>query len=338
MPRVAIVAPEGAYLGGASMLIDLFALANRYSVGQYRAVDDVKPPSSVHVLTARGGPCRLASGRVLSADGAWSGEKGFDLVYVADIDVADEVDLERRLADDAALVKWLAARRREGAVLAASGPSVFYLADAGALDGSVATAPWWLERLFHRRYPTLTLDISRIIAEGAGVMCAGSMRGEPALAVRLAEKILSANVANWLAKNTLIDPYPDGPEPWTAFSPRVLREDGLVGRAQHWLQQRFSQQVRIADLAAHLRVSARTLERRFKTSLEMSPMDYLQRLRIEAAKHMLARSNRKVERVAYLVGYSDTAFFKQVFVEITGLSPSAYRRSASVLLKRPASS
>jgi transcriptional regulator GlxA family with amidase domain len=334
LPNVAIIAPDGAYLGGPSTLMDIFALANRYSVSQYRSVEEVRPPSSVRLLTERGGPCRLACGRTLSADGSWSGEANFDLVYVADFDVAEEVDLERRLAADTRLIEWLAARRGEGAVLAASGPSVFYLAEAGAFEDCAAAAPWWLERLFHRRYPHITLDVARVIAEGANVMCAGSMRGEAALAVRLAEKVLSANVANWLAKTTLIDPYPDGPEPWTVFSPRVLREDGLVGRAQHWLQQRFSQPVRIADLATHLRVSTRTLERRFQSSLDMSPIDYLQKLRIEAAKHMLTRSNRKIERVAYLVGSSDAAFFKHIFRPETGLSPSEFRKSGSLLPKR----
>lgn len=327
MPRIAVVALDGAYLGGASAVIDLFALANRYSVGQYSAVDEVKPPSQLRLLTERGEPCRLACGRKLSADAAWSAEADFDLVYVADFDVADEAALEHRLEADTRLVNWLAERKRAGAVLAASGPAVFHLAEAGAFTDCVATAPWWLERAFRRRYPNTALDISRVVAEGAQVLCAGSMRGEPALAIRLAERVLSANVANWLAKHTLIDPYPDGPEPWTVFSPRVLREDGLVGRAQHWLQQRFSQQVRISDVAAHLSVSTRTLERRFRRSLNMSPLDYLQKLRIEAAKQMLARSNRRVERVAYLVGYSDPTFFKQVFKDQTGLSPRAFRQS-----------
>jgi transcriptional regulator GlxA family with amidase domain len=334
MPRIAVVAPEGAFLSGASNVIDLFALANSYSVRQYSAVDEVKPPSSVQLLTERGAPCRLSCGRSLSADGAWGGGEHYDLVYVANFDVADEAALEQRLDQDARLIAWMSECRSRGALLSASGAGVFYLAETGVFGDGVATAPWWLERSFARRYPEATLDISRIIAESAGVLCAGTARGEPALAIRLAERVLSANVANWLAKTTLIDPYPDGAEPWTVFSPRVLREDGLVGRAQHWLQQRFSQKVRIADLASHLGVNTRKLERRFRGSLGMSPIAYLQQLRIEAAKHMLSRSSRKVERVAYLVGYSDAAFFKQVFREHTGVSPSAFRRNVGAAVRR----
>ena len=334
MPRIAVAAPEGAYATGLGAMFDLFALANRYSVGQYSAVDLVKPPAIVELVTDRGAPCRLAGGRTLAADGAWGANNEFDLVYVANFDVADEAELAKRLDTDKRLVKWLAAQRARGAMLSASGAAVFYLAEASAFDDGVASAPWWLERAFKQRYPSVTLDISRIIAEGAGYMCASSSRGEQSLVIRLVEKVLSANVANWLAKQTLVDPYPDGPEPWTVFSPRVLRQDGLVGRAQHWLQQRFSQPVRMADLAADLRVSTRTLERRFQRSLSMSPLDYLQRLRVEAAKHMLARSNRKVDRVAYLVGYSDAAFFKQLFKHEVGMSPTAYRKTSSTLFAR----
>jgi transcriptional regulator GlxA family with amidase domain len=325
MPAIGIIAPDRAELGAIGGVIDMFERANRYTVSQYGAVDVVNAPSQVHVLTARGRACRTAGGRELKADGAWAGAPKLDLVYIAAYVADDEADVATRLAEGDALHAWLVKQREQGALLAASGPSVFHLAETGVLDDHVATAPWWLERLFSRRYPRVTLDVPRIIADGDGFICTGTTKGEPALALRMAERVLSANVGSWLAKATLIDPYPDGPAPWGVFSPRVIRQDGLVGRAQHWLQQRFSQRVRLSELADFLRVSERTLERRFRKSLGMTPLAYLQLLRMEAAKHMLTRSNRRVERVAQLVGYGDAPFFKQVFREHTGLSPREYR-------------
>ena len=73
-------------------------------------------------------------------------------------------------------------------------------------------------------------------------------------------------------------------------------------------------------------MSERTLARRFELSLGMSPIDYLQTLRIEAAKQMLLRSNRKVDRIGYLVGYADPGFFKKLFRARTGMSPTEFRR------------
>lgn len=325
MPRIAIVAPDQAQLGAVGAALDMFERANRYTVRQYGAVDVVNTPSEVRLLTAHGRPCRTACGRALEADGAWSDETIFDLVYVAAFQAADESEVEVRLSESAPLHAWLAAQRGQGALLAASGPAIFHLAETGVFGGETATAPWWLERLFARRYPRITLDIARIIAEGEGFICAGASRGEPALALRMAERVLSQNIGSWLAKETAIDPYPDGPAPWSVFSPRVIRQDGMVGRAQHWLQQRFSQQPRMSDLADFLGVSERTLERRFRASLGMTPLAYLQLLRIEAAKHMLTRSSRRIDRIAQLVGYGDAAFFKQVFREHTGCSPRDFR-------------
>ncbi|MGE0742524.1 MAG: GlxA family transcriptional regulator [Hyphomonadaceae bacterium] len=329
MPAVGIIAPERAEFGALGGVIDMFERANRYTVRQYGSVDVVNKPSDVLVLTARGRPCKMPGGRELRADAAWSDAPKFDLIYVAAYQADGEDDVAARVTEGGELHAWLNRQREAGALLAASGPSVFHLAEAGVLDDQVATAPWWLERLFARRYPRVTLDVPRIIAEGDAFICTGTTKGEPALALRMAERVLSANVGSWLAKVTLIDPYPDGPAPWSVFSPRVIRQDGLVGRAQHWLQQRFSQRVRMSELADFLRISERTLERRFQRSLGMTPLAYLQLLRIEAAKHMLARSNRRVDRVAQLVGYGDAPFFKQVFREHTGLSPREYRQKGA---------
>ncbi len=68
----------------------------------------------------------------------------------------------------------------------------------------------------------------------------------------------------------------------------------------------------------------------------MTPLDYLQILRIEAAKQMLTRSNRKIDRIGYLVGYSDPGFFKKVFRARTGLSPGEYRRRNAAHSDHPA--
>jgi transcriptional regulator GlxA family with amidase domain len=326
VPTIGIVATDGAEFGALGVAADMFERANRYTVRQYGAVDVMNNPSRVLLLTARGRACRTVGGRELKADAAWVEAPKLDLVFVAGYQVDDESDVSQRISDGGALHKWLESQRAQGALLAASGPSVFHLAETGVLDGHVATAPWWLERLFSRRYPQVTLDVPRIIAEADAFICTGTTKGEPALALRMAERVLSANVGSWLAKATLIDPYPDGPAPWSVFSPRVIRQDGLVGRAQHWLQQRFSQRARMSELADFLRVSERTLERRFHKSLGTTPLQYLQLLRIEAAKHMLTRSSRRVERVAHLVGYGDAPFFKQMFRAHTGMSPRDYRR------------
>jgi len=326
MARIAVMGVEGTLTCSLAAALDLFEFANRYSLQQYQAREDLPASFTIRVLSETGRPLRLMGGRGFPADESIAGPETYDLVYVPAFEIGPELDLAERMAGAGAICEWLSRQHAAGAVMAASCAGVVLLAEAGLLTGAAATVPWWLEKRFRRRYPDINLDVARAIAQTGDIYCAGSMSAELALAHRLVERIASPNVANWLEKITLVEPYPDGPPPWSVFSPDVLRQDALVGRAQHWLQLRFSQKPRLKDLAETLAVSERTLVRRFERSIGMTPLDYLQTLRIEAAKQMLTRSNRKIDRIGYLVGYSDPGFFKKVFRARTGISPGEYRR------------
>lgn len=330
MARIAVLGLDGAQLAGLATFLDVFDLVNRYGAQQYADREILPPVAETRVISPTGRPLHLQCGRSFPVDDSVASSDLYDLVYVAAFEVGPELDLAARLAGTESVCAWLRHQHEAGAVLAASGAGVALLAEAGLLADAVATVPWWLERRFRRRYPDIELDIAQVISQAGDVFCGGSMKSEPALAHRLVERIASANVANWVAKITLVDAYPDGPQPWSVFSPQVLREDGLVGRAQHWMQLRFSQKPRLRDLAEFLAVSERTLVRRFESSLGMTPQEYLQTLRTEAAKQMLTRSSRRIDRIGYLVGYSDPGFFKKMFRARVGVSPSEFRRRHAV--------
>jgi len=326
MARIAVLGVDGAQLSSLATFLDVFDLVNRYNDQQYADREVLPAVMEVRVLSPSGRPLHLQCGRSFPVDESIAVAGAYDLVYAAPFEIGKTLDLAERLAGLAPVCAWLKRQRDAGAVVAASGAAVLLLAEAGLLTEGPTTVPWWLERSFRRRYPEIEVDVARVISHSDDVYCAGAMKGEPALAHRLVERIASPNVANWVAKITLVEPYPDGPQPWSVFSPQVLRQDGLVGRAQHWLQLRFSQKPRLRDLADALAVSERTLVRRFGRSLGMTPLEYLQTLRIEAAKQMLTRSSRRIDRIGYLVGYSDPGFFKKIFAAQTGMSPSEYRR------------
>jgi transcriptional regulator GlxA family with amidase domain len=73
-------------------------------------------------------------------------------------------------------------------------------------------------------------------------------------------------------------------------------------------------------------LTERTLLRRFRGSVGRTPVQYLQAVRIERAKRLLATGGESADEIAAMVGYADaTAFFK-AFRELTGLTPGEYRR------------
>ena len=77
-------------------------------------------------------------------------------------------------------------------------------------------------------------------------------------------------------------------------------------------------------------MSLRNFVRRFKQATGDSPLHYLQKLRVAAAKRMLENEHRSMQEISDAVGYQDVAFFRKVFQRHTGISPSEYRQRFGV--------
>jgi transcriptional regulator GlxA family with amidase domain len=74
------------------------------------------------------------------------------------------------------------------------------------------------------------------------------------------------------------------------------------------------------------KLAERTFKRRFTEATGLSPIAYVQRLRIEDAKRRLERTDASVDEISWRVGYEDAAFFRRLFKRTTGLAPAAYRK------------
>jgi transcriptional regulator GlxA family with amidase domain len=329
--RVAIYLPDGAVLSTAAAPTDLLQLANRFARertgqdGGSRTRGD-GAALSCRWLSLDGAAVRLASGSEVAVDGGIQADTVYDLVFLAAYDEAGDSDgtLPPRAAVTA-LNHWLRHQHQAGATLAACGNAVFLLAEAGLLDRQPATVPWWQQRAFHRRYPAVRLDATQQITEGERLLCASSLSGLFPLALRLVQRLTSPNSADWLAKTTLIDPAAKIETPLPQAPVHGETADALVTAAQYQLQQRYAEHAQLAPLADALSVSPRTLVRRFRSALGITPQAYVQQLRIESAKRMLVRTNLHVERIARQVGYSDLNFFKRLFRAQTGMTPSGWR-------------
>lgn len=73
-------------------------------------------------------------------------------------------------------------------------------------------------------------------------------------------------------------------------------------------------------------LAERTFKRRFTRATGLTPIAYVQRLRVEDARRRLERTDASIDEVSYRVGYENPAFFRRLFKRTTGLSPGAYRR------------
>jgi transcriptional regulator GlxA family with amidase domain len=73
----------------------------------------------------------------------------------------------------------------------------------------------------------------------------------------------------------------------------------------------------------------RTLNRRFKTAVGQTPLEYLQEVRMNAARELLKTSNLSINEIADKVGYQDTGYFSSLFKKIFSTTPNAYRATVS---------
>ena len=99
----------------------------------------------------------------------------------------------------------------------------------------------------------------------------------------------------------------------------------IVHQVQQHIDSHLGEPLRIAELAASFGLSERTLSRRFAAATGHAPRAYLQYARIQHAKRLLETAGDPIDEVRRRAGYSDSATFRRVFKQATGLSPSGYR-------------
>jgi transcriptional regulator GlxA family with amidase domain len=266
---------------------------------------------------------KLASGLTLKPDIAYRELPALDLLLLPAIWRNPQPTV--RLSSD-----WrhlLAEQADKGAKLCSVGTGSCLLAEAGLLAGRPATTHWNYFRQFARRYPDIQLKSRHLITQSDNIYCVGSVNSIADLMVHIVEEWFGSRIARAIENQF-------SPEIRRAFGaaayqnePDSSHPDEAVVQAQQWLQDRLAGSASIAELAAHLGISPRTLNRRFKQATGLAPQAYLQNLRVTAAKDLLRHSNLGVGEIAWQVGLQDVSYFSQLFRRHSGMSPLRYREA-----------
>jgi transcriptional regulator GlxA family with amidase domain len=135
-----------------------------------------------------------------------------------------------------------------------------------------------------------------------------------------------ATTAQELARMFALQWHQDGLAPFIVFEGKRDHGDGEILSAQEWLSRRFTVASPIEQVIKHSKLAERTFKRRFVSATGVTPIEYVQRLRVEDAKRRLERTDVAVEEICWQVGYEDPAFFRRVFKRVTGMAPGAYRK------------
>jgi transcriptional regulator GlxA family with amidase domain len=228
-----------------------------------------------------------------------------------------------------AVFSWLVDHYRMQTRIAALCTGAFILAETGLLDGKQATTNWQYARMFQRRYPRVQLQPEKVMTEDAGLICTGAATSFFQLALYLIEHFGSADLARSCAKALLVDPNRASQAPYAILDLPRDHGDADVLRAQRLMENGYSEPLVIDEIARQVGISPRHFKRRFKQAIGETPLGYLQRVRIEAAKIKLERSKAPVSDITCQIGYADSSSFCRLFKKTTGLSPRDYRERFS---------
>jgi len=264
-----------------------------------------------------------STGLSLKADMTLDQLKQPGWIYIPGIVVENEAQMLDFLQQNQALTGELNLFYQNGFSLAANCTGTFLLADSGLLDGKSATTTWWMENLFHRRYPRVELDIDNLIIEHDRLISSGTALAYMDLALNLVEKLVGGKYAHLCRKYLLMENSSRTQTPYRRISSQ--QKHPFLQAANHYLLSNLHRELRLDEVASALAVSNRTLNRRFKQLTGDSPVQHIQKLRIERGKYLLETSSLPTVEVMQRVGYKDESSFGVVFKRYTGLTPGQYR-------------
>lgn len=227
--------------------------------------------------------------------------------------------------DNKEFIPWIVQQFNNGAEVASLCIGSFFLAATGLLKGKQCATHWRFANEFRALYPDVNLMDDKIITDDNGIYTSGGAYSYLNLLVYMIEKYAGRDVAILISKAFGIEFDRTVQSPFIIFQGQKTHEDDTVKQAQEYIEKNFEEKITVDQLADTFAVGRRSLERRFKKATCNTVTEYIQRVKIEAAKKDLETGRKNVLEVMYDVGYSDVKAFRSIFRKITGLSPIEYR-------------
>lgn len=319
--------PEGA----VSTLTGIFDVMSAFA---FLPTADGGPPQPspfrVEIVGARRGPLPLVSGIPINVHRAVAEVSTSDIVIVPSVVLPPGGWVSGRHPE---LVDWLAAMHQRGALLCSACSGIFLLAETGLFDGVDATVHYGYARQFARAFPEVPINPERVLVVAGRheeLITSGASMTWHDLVLYLIARHAGATAAQEVARAFALQWHQEGLAPYIVFEGRNDHGDSAIQTAQDWVARHFQVGNPVEEMVRRSGLTERTFKRRFAAATGLSPIAYIQRLRVEEAKRRLERTAASVDEISWQVGYEEPAFFRRLFKRTTGMAPGAYRRRFQV--------
>lgn len=235
-------------------------------------------------------------------------------------------DIQKSLQQNQPIIEWIKRQRLHHQTEVASlCMGAFILAETGLVNGKKCSTHWIGVDAFRKMYPEVLLQPEKIITEDDGIYSSGGAYSFLNLILHLVEKYTGRETAIFCAKLFEIEIDRTEQSQFTIFQGQKEHEDESIKNAQKYIESNFQEKISVEKLADMFAISRRNFVRRFKKATSNTPLEYIQRVKIEAAKKTLESSSENISEVMFSVGYNDDKAFRNMFKKITGLTPLEYK-------------
>ncbi|HWZ21756.1 MAG TPA: helix-turn-helix domain-containing protein [Cytophagaceae bacterium] len=244
-----------------------------------------------------------------------------DLIIIPAIsgDISTALNLNKKF------VPWIVEHHKKGAEVASLCIGAFLLASTGLLDGKKCSTHWNSANEFRTMFPEVELVDGSIITEEQGIYSSGGANSYWSLLLYLVEKYTDRDTAILTSKYFAVDIDRGSQAAFMMFKGQKEHGDKEMIKVQEFIEENYQEKISIEALADKVSVGRRSFERRFKKATNNTVVEYIQRVKMEAAKRSFESSQKNINEVMFDVGYTDTKAFRTVFKKITGLTPIEYR-------------
>ncbi len=316
MKHVSILVPESAVLAAVGDPRYMFTAVNQF-------LEAAGKPALFEVqLVGLSKEIRLNNGLFsVHTDRLLEEVKKTDLIFIPALsgDMKTAIQLNRDL------VPWIVNQYKNGAEVASLCIGAFLLASTGLLKGKQCSTHWLYANEFRTMFPEIELMDGSIITEEQGIYSSGGASSYWNLLLYLVEKYTNREMAIIAAKFFAIDIDRSNQSAFVMFQGQKDHDDEEIRQAQDFIERNFQDKITVDQLADRFAVGRRSFERRFKKATNNTVVEYIQRVKIEAAKRSFETTRKNITEVMFDVGYTDTKAFRDVFKKITGLTPIEYR-------------
>ncbi len=291
------------------------------AVNQFLAVNGKAPLFNVQLVGAKK--------EVRINDGMYSVHTDSQLKDVTQTDLvlipALFGDMQAGIAKNKVFIPWIREQYAGGAEVASLCVGAFLLASTGLLNGKKCSTHWGFQNEFRELFPEVEVIDGSVITEENRIYSSGGANSYWNLLLHLVEKYTDRQTAILASKYFAVDIDRDSQSAFAMFKGQKNHADSAIRVAQDHIEKNIGEKISVDELADIVAVGRRSFERRFKQATNNTVLEYIHRIKIEAAKRSFENSRKNINEVMMDVGYTDTKAFRVIFKKITGLTPVEYR-------------